>query len=199
METIIQPPSIRPVWYPWLLLLAAWGISPALSAQDPAPSAQLPQSSAWAPFTSVEGRFEVLTPAPMRARADSAQTPIGTLVYHTFICREGLDMTYLVSYCDYPAGSVHSDSLDLLREFFTATLEQALSGVEGGELVYAEDISILGFPGKSWRINAPAKRSVLRTRAFVAANRFYSLQTVMSKGQSLNPNSQRFMESFRIR
>ncbi|MFM8362332.1 MAG: hypothetical protein ACKOA4_06500 [Haliscomenobacter sp.] len=195
MKNNVLKQSIGFAWHPWLLLLLAWGIASALPAQDPAS----PQSSAWAPFTSVEGRFEVLTPAPMRARADSAQTLIGTLVYHTFICREGPDMTYLVSYCDYPAGSVHSDSLDLLREFFMATIEQSLSGVEEGELVYAEDISILGFPGKSWRINAPAKRSVLRTRAFVADNRFYSLQTVMSKGQSLNPNSQRFMESFRIR
>lgn len=178
------------------VILTAWNTT-LLYGQDPAPSAQLKQSAAWESYQSVEGGFGVLTPAPMRHRVDSSLTPIGKLVYHSFICREGADMVYLVSFCDYPEETVHSDSLDLLKEFFQATVEESIVSTEG-ELVYEEDYVFLGFPGKHWRINSAKTKSVIRSRAFVAKNRYYCVQTVMGRGQSLNPNSQRFLESFRL-
>lgn len=183
--------SIIAFWVVQFFLLTA-----AL-AQDPAPSAYVPATNGWGNFESLEGKFGVLTPAPMRHRVDSALTAIGNLTYHSFICREGADMIYLLSYCDYPEGSVHSDSTAFLSEFFQATLDQSVQN-SGGELVYSEGAVIWGFPGKQWRINVPENKQVIRTKVFVVGNRFYTLQTVMSKGQSLNPNSQRFLESFRL-
>lgn len=168
-----------------------------LYAQDPAPSAYVAPTTGWEVFESLEGKFAVLTPAPMRQRVDTAQTAIGRLAFHSFICREGADMIYLLSYCDYPEQTVHADSSALLSEFFVATMDQSVQNA-GGELVYSEDFLWLGYPGKQWRINVPEQKRVIRTKVLVVDNRVYSLQTVMSKGQSLNPNSQRFLESFRL-
>jgi len=64
--------------------------------------------------------------------------------------------------------------------------------------VYAEDALIEGFSGKIWRINVPGSRSVIRSRAFIAADRFYIIRTVASRAKALNPSSDRFLTSFRL-
>ncbi len=180
------------------IVFLAFLIAPGFArAQEPIPSAWLRQSSGWSEFLSVDGGFKVLSPVALRERADTVPTALGNLVYHSFHCKEGAGMVYMVSYCDYPEYSIHEDSVELLKEFFQATMEQAAQSVEG-EIVYQEDRLVLGYPGQVWRINSPKSKSVIRTRAFVAGNRYYAVQTVMMKGESLNPSSERFLDSFRL-
>ncbi|MBV6428612.1 MAG: hypothetical protein KIPDCIKN_03147 [Haliscomenobacter sp.] len=181
----------------WVLFLGLFFVAGFLPAQESIPSAWLKQSSGWSEFLSVEGGFKVLSPAGLRERADTIPTALGNLVYHTFHCKESADMVYMVSYCDYPEYTIHEDSVEMLKEFFQATMEQAAFSVEG-EIVYQEDRAVLGYPGKVWRINSPKSKSVIRTRAFVAGSRYYAVQTVMMKGESLNPSSERFLDSFRL-
>lgn len=168
-----------------------------LTAQDIAPSAWQRETAGWKPFLSEGGRFQVLTPAPMQERVDSAETPLGLLKYHAFICRDGADLRYVVSYVEYPEDAVHEDSTELLQELFQATLEEALS-VTGGELAFQENAEVAGYPGRIWRINVPETRSVIRTRVFVAGSRFYTVQTVSSRNKALNPSADRFLSSFRL-
>lgn len=180
-----------------VLFLGWLSVTGFLYAQEPIPSAWLRQSSGWSEFLSLEGGFKVLSPVALRERADTIPTALGNLVYHTFHCKESADMVYMVSYCDYPDYTIHEDSVDMLKEFFQVTMEQAAFSVEG-EVAYQEDRYVLGYPGKVWRINSPKAKSVIRTRAFVAGSRYYAVQTVMMKGQSLNPSSERFLDSFRL-
>ncbi|MBK6948533.1 MAG: hypothetical protein IPH16_11145 [Haliscomenobacter sp.] len=183
--------------YKQVLFFGLVFVAGLLRAQESIPSAWPRQSSGWSEFLSVEGGFKVLSPAGLRERADTIPTPLGNLVYHTFHCKESADIVYMVSYCDYPEYTIHQDSVDMLQEFFKATMEQAAFSVEG-EIAYQEDQDVLGYPGKVWRINSPKSKSVIRTRAFVAGSRYYAVQTVMMKGESLNPSSERFLESFRL-
>ena len=174
----------------------------ATTAQQPTPILNWNKLESWAVFQSAEGRFSVNAPGPLREKVDSASTPLGAISYHSFICRvgnekNGLSAVYLVSYCDYPESTVHSDSTDLLREFFAATVEESVRSSQG-ELVYQDDASLGLYPGKVWRINRPQDRTVIRTRAFVVNNRFYNVQSVMFGGASMDQSSDRFLESFKV-
>ncbi|RMG78204.1 MAG: hypothetical protein D6714_18500, partial [Bacteroidetes bacterium] len=133
----------------------------------------------WQTFESYEGRFRVLAPGAMTEKIDSIQTDVGTLAYHVFFHqsdnKDADNLFYMVSYCDYPAGSVHSDSTELLAPFFEATLESAAASVDG-KLIYADDIRYDDYPGKFWRIDYLDGQAIIKTKAFLVKNRYYSLQ-----------------------
>jgi hypothetical protein len=182
--------------------LSAW-LSAAL-AQSPVVVAK-PQSweqtAAWQEFNDYNGRFSITTPGPMTAKVDSVKTPLGTLAYHAFFFQPANDnadnAVYMVSYCDYPEGSVHSDSLGLVQDLFDATQESAAMSVNG-EVRYADALNAAGYPGRIWRIDYRDGRASIHTRAFVVANRYYAVQTVCKRDMALNPSSDRFLESFRL-
>jgi hypothetical protein len=182
---------------PHILLLLLWmGILlPAPAAGESWP----PQNDDWKEFKSYEGNFRVLTPAPLKEKIDSIETQIGRLAYHTFFYQSPMNdaenVLYMVSYCDYPEGTVHSDSTEMLEEFFTTTMEAAAESVDG-ELIYSNDVEIGEYPGKFWRINYLRGQAVIKTKAFLVKNRYYAVQTIMFREMSLNPKSNRFMDSF---
>lgn len=180
-----------------VLAFVAWLSMDSLAAQDIAPSAWQQERSGWKPYLSEGGKFQVLVPFEMSETVDSADTPVGKLFNHTFLCKDGPDLNYLITYIDYPPQAIPPDSLELHRELLQATLEEEANS-SGGELVYAEDALIEGFSGKIWRINVPGSRSVIRSRAFIAADRFYIIRTVASRAKALNPSSDRFLTSFRL-
>lgn len=179
--------------------LVVWILLPLClpKAQDIAPSAWQKERSGWKPYLSEGGKFQVLVPFEMKEQVDSADTPVGKLFNHTFICKDGPDLDYVITYVDYPPQAIPPDSIELKRELLQATLEEE-AGSSGGELVYAEDALIEGYPGKIWRINIPDKRAVIRSRAFIAGDRFYIVRTVASRAKALNPSSDRFLSSFRL-
>lgn len=155
----------------------------------------------WEEFRSLEGRFRVLTPGAMRTKTDTMETAIGKLAYHTFFFEDAEQNTenavYLLSYCDYPEGSLHHDSIALVAEFLDATVQESAFSV-AGDVAWSNDIRSGVYPGKSWRVDYKDKRAVIKTRAYVAGNRYYSVQTVMKRERSLNAASDKFLESFRI-
>jgi hypothetical protein len=156
----------------------------------------------WSDFSSIDGLFKVQSPGEMQHKADTVETKIGPLVYHTFFCQEQLEegaenFIYMVSYVDYPAVAVHSDSTDLLADFFEATMDQAAFSI-AGELVYNNPITIQGYPGYIWRINYQNNVGVIKTKALLANNRYYSIQAATVKDLALNPAVDRFLDSFQL-
>ena len=156
----------------------------------------------WQEFKSYEGRFSVLAPGAFQQQVDSIETPVGRLAYHVFFyqpeTKDSADnLIYMISYCDYPPFSLDADSTDLLNEFFEATIESAVESVDG-ELAYASDRPYFRYPGRIWRINYLDGQALIKTRALVAGNRYYALQTATVKNRSLNPASDRFLDSFRL-
>lgn len=165
-------------------------------------SSQLAAQQSWQETSSYEGRFRVLAPGPMLQKVDSIETPVGKLAYHVFFqepeAKDSADnLIYMVSYCDYPAFTLHSDSTELLEEFFETTIESAVESV-GGELAYSSERPYREYPGRIWRIDYLEGQAVIKTRALVAGNRYYALQTATLRSRSLNTASERFMDSFRL-
>lgn len=173
---------------------------PAFSFARPAitlDSTQLPLQL----FTSYEGAFSIKTPAVFQEKTDTIDTALGNIIYHTFYCvatnSNADNQVYMVNYCDYPAGAFPQDSTDLIKAFFEATVEEAASSVRG-DIVYASDISIQGYPGKIWRINYLNEKAVIKTKACLVGNRYYAVQVATQKEKSLNNLADRFLDSFYI-
>lgn len=103
----------------------------------------------------------------------------------------------MLSYCDYPEGSLHHDSSDLVRDFLQATVEESAFSV-AGTVTWSNSISVGRYPGRFWRVDYKDGRAVIKTKAFVAGRRYYSIQTVMRKSRSLNIAADKFLDSFRL-
>ncbi|HMQ46901.1 MAG TPA: hypothetical protein PKA00_05370 [Saprospiraceae bacterium] len=172
----------------WSLIL---GILPLFTiAQEPM----------WRAFSDEAGRFQVYAPDRMEEKLDTIETAVGQLVYHTFFYQptdqQADNLLYLISYCDYPEGAMHSDSVDLVESFFLITLETARESL-GGELIYSDESNYLDYPGKFWRIDYLQGEAVMKTRAFLIGSRYYCLQTATVKARSLNRSSDHFLNSFK--
>ncbi len=155
----------------------------------------------WEEYRSYDGRFRVLSPGAMRPKVDSIATALGTLAYHTFFFEDADKATdnvvYMLSYCDYPEGSLHHDSIELVRDFFKATVEESAFSV-AGDVTWSHDIRLGRYPGIFWRVDYKDGRAVIKTRAYLVRNRYYTIQAVMKKERSLNAAADRFLESFRL-
>ncbi len=166
-------------------------------AQQERPSPQVK----WEPFVSYDGKFQVLAPGPFRTNVDSIATPIGTVAYHSFFHQPSAEnadnVLLMVSYCDYPPRTIHSDSADLVPTFFENTIDAATESVDGN-LVYSDSILLSGYPGRFWRIDYLDDQAVIKTKAFLVKNRFYSVQSIMYRNRSLNLASDKFLNSFEV-
>ncbi len=155
----------------------------------------------WEAQTSVDGRFRVTAPGKLTEKVDTMATPLGEVVYHTFFFQTPVDsadnVLYMVSYCDYPEGALHPDSTELLNEFFDATVDAATESVRG-ELMFNTEVFLDKYPGRYWRIDYRNGKASIRTRAFLAGNRFYTVQTISRSELGINPSTDKFLDSFHI-
>jgi len=160
------------------------------------------QTNGWEWYTSEKGLFTVYTPGTFVEKVEESETAVGKLAYHTFAYQpedqEAADnFIYMISYCDYPEGTIHSDSTELIQEFFEATVDASVSSVRGS-LFYASDIKIGDYPGKIWRVNYGNDKAAIKTKAYVVGNRYYAIQTVTFREKSLNASIDKFLDSFKI-
>ena len=155
----------------------------------------------WQEFTDYEGRFRVLVPQAMEKKENPIETAVGTLTYHSFYYQpteqDPDNLLYLLSYCDYPEGAMHSDSTALLEAFFETTVRGSLASVKG-ELLYANDIEEQGFPGKLWRLVYQDGELSIKTKALMVGHRFYLVQAVGARAKGLSPAVDRYLDSFRL-
>lgn len=157
--------------------------------------------STWEVFQSFDGKFKVLSPGEMIKKENPIKTEIGDLNYITYLYqsieKDPDNLVYMVSYCDYPKYSIHSDSTELVEEFFNTTVETAVESV-GGELSYSSEISLNGFPGKLWRVNYNEGKALIKTKSFLVGNRYYSIQVVSLKEKGINLQIDQFLDSFSL-
>jgi len=155
----------------------------------------------WKPFKDYDGRFSVLAPGELEKRTTEIETDIGTVIYNSFIYQaqdeEEENLVYMVSYCDYPEYTIHSDSTELIESFFGTTVESSVESVQG-ELIYATDINLGTYPGKHWRVNYNDNKAVIKTKAYVVGQRYYSVQAITYKYKSLNQDMDKFLDSFQL-
>ena len=156
----------------------------------------------WREFKSFEGKFRVVVPdGEMTEKVSKIKTALGELPYHTFLNRpkeKSTDnMYYLVNYCDYPKGTFHSDSTDLINEFMATTIESSAKSV-GGSVTYSGDIEQHGSKGKVWRVQYNGDRALIKSKCYLVGDRFYMIQTMMLREKAVNPTADKFLDSFQF-
>ncbi|MEM1357106.1 MAG: hypothetical protein AAGF89_02855 [Bacteroidota bacterium] len=162
------------------------------------------QAQHWEELNELDGRFRLLAPSSLTHAIDSIDTALGRQVYHTFHLQspypdQSENVIYALSYVDYPPGTLHHDSLDFVTEFLNNSVEEAAEAL-GGELIYASDKDISGFPARQWRIDYPSKGRLAsaRTLAGVAGNRYYELKVFSLRSAGVSKSGDRFFDSLRL-
>lgn len=158
----------------------------------------------WTELNELDGRFSLIAPDVLTHDIDSVETAMGVQAYHTFHLqapdyKRAENIIYALSYVDFPEGTIHHDSLELVTEFLLGTEEEALRAV-GGETIYAADKLLFGYPSRQWRIDYPSKGGVAsaRTLAIVAGNRYYELKVFSRSDKGVNKSADKFFDSLRI-
>lgn len=159
--------------------------------------------SDWTYFTSAEGRFKIFAPSELQnqEQIQAIETSLGTLEYHTFYHQptkgETKDFIFILSYVDYPDALLLSDSTDLVNEFFSTTIEAASENLNG-ELKYENPLELSDYPGRIWRIDYNEGEAIMKTKAYVVGNRYYSLQVAVNSDKRFNSHIDLFLNSFEL-
>ena len=155
----------------------------------------------WEVFKSYDGKFQILSPGEMVEKINPIKTEVGEMKYITYIhqseSKAADNLVYMISYCDYPENSIHSDSTDLVNEFFETTVSTAVESVHG-ELQYSTEINLGDYPGRLWRINYNEGNALIKTKSFLVGRRYYSVQAITLKDRSMNLSMDKFLDSFSL-
>lgn len=167
---------------------------------DPRKSWELTEAK-WEEIRDYDGRFRVISPATFREKRDTIDTPLGELVYHTLFVAPESDKAenevYMISYVDYPEGALPADSTDLINALLDETQEAAVASVRG-EMMFSQEGFQQSFPYRYWRIDYLNGRGSIRTKAIVADDRIYTVQTVTQRSYGINHSTDRFIDSFYV-
>lgn len=156
----------------------------------------------WQPFVSLEGGFQILAPGDLQHKVQEIETEMGTIDYHTYFLATTGDsvgnFVYMVSFYRAESLEIPKDSVDLLKDFFDVTVEQAAQSVSGEVVIYDDLIYRYKYPGRFWRIHYNEGASVLKTRVYLIDGTFYSIQVATDASSSLSDDIDRFLDSFKL-
>jgi len=155
----------------------------------------------WEEFVSIDGKFRIMMPGTVTKKVNEIDTPIGKLSYHTVLHQpvdeKSDNLVYMVSYCEYPLNAIHSDSIYMVKDFFETTVNTAVESVDG-VLQYSSEINLRDYPGRIWKLSYNEGKALIKTKAFLIKNRYYSIQTITLQEKSLNISTDRFLDSFEL-
>ncbi len=151
-------------------------------------------------FTPFGEDFSVQSPCQMKRDAKEIMTDIGRLSHVSYSCgpqKEDKNFAYIISYVDYPEGTFHPDSLDLISEVLSESVEQQAEHL-GGNVIYSADMDDLGFKGQLYRIAYKDAKIFVKGRVFLIGDRIYHLQVFALAENSLNDAMDVFLNSFAL-
>ena len=154
----------------------------------------------WERYVSKEGKFSIMTPGTLTEQLDTAQTAIGPVVCNNLFYHQKTDTTqtiYTLSYCDYPAETLHSDSTELVDLYFSSTVE-SMQNTLGGELLYQTTDRVYQYPAHLWKISYDENKKNAKFKTIMVDNRLYVLQVRTTDQPVTRKDANRFLDSFRI-
>jgi hypothetical protein len=154
----------------------------------------------WVLFVDPEGRFEVRMPEDIEESSQIIVTPIGDLKYISLSSDEkvGDDIVqYNLSFCDYPAGTFHEDSTELISLFLDETIAASVTSVTG-ELIYEDVARGRKQQGRIWKVVSEGHNRHFKNMALLDGDRFYNLQVIMPPEKTLDNNANEFFNSFKV-
>jgi len=155
----------------------------------------------WTVFTSENGGFAVLSPAPLDLNVQSIPTQAGEIQLHTYTHKVA-DSTqqvflYSVTYYEYPEVLIPSDSTEMVEQFFSETLSAIADRLEG-QIVYSEPIASSDYPTRLTRISYQNDSYALKNKMVLANNRFYLIEVFSTSDQVVDNSINKFIDSFKL-
>lgn len=154
----------------------------------------------WILFVDPEGRFEVRMPEGIDESSRMIATPIGDLKYISLSSKEMIDeevVQYNLSFCDYPDGTFHPDSIELIRLFLDETIDASVESV-GGSLIYKDEARTRRETGAVWKVSSEQHNVQFKNMALLDGDRFYNLQVIIPPEKTLDNNADEFFDSFKL-
>lgn len=170
-----------------LPILCLWLSIPLFSQQN------------WQKFSPSGQNFEILSPGEMKNGEKNILTDIGSIQPVTWL-HQGTsgdpNYLYLVSYIDYAEGTFHQDSTEMIHELMDVSIETQVKTLSG-DLVYKSDAPFGMYPGVIFRASYNKNSAVVKGRIILIRNRLYILQVYTLSEKSLNPEMDKFLDSFK--
>jgi hypothetical protein len=147
----------------------------------------------------VDGGVELTVPDTLKLRPRVGNTDLGDIILYQYYLRKeihGQIVKFAFQFCDYPEGTLHHDSLELIQLFYEATAEESAKSVLG-KLEYSSTVDILGYPGLVWRVSFDKDKGLIKSKAFVKGRRYYNLKVEYPRKMSLDPVIDQFLDSIK--
>jgi len=145
--------------------------------------------------------FSIKAPGTFLEKYQQVPTDLGSLevltYYHQPDIENPKNYLYLINYIEYPAGSLHHDSLDMVKDLFSKSIEEFNFSV-GGKLIYQTPFLDERPPHSIFRSEYDDGFKIVKAKMIVDKNRFYFLQVFTTKPHSLNKGVDDFLESFML-
>lgn len=155
----------------------------------------------WQKFSPPGQTFEVLSPGEMKNGEKNILTDIGSIQPVTWL-HQGTagdpNYLYLVSYIDYAEDTFHKDSTEMITELMDVSIETQVKTLSG-DLVYKSDAPFGIYPGVIFRASYNKNSAVVKGRIILIRNRLYILQVYTLSEKSLNPEMDKFLDSFKTK
>lgn len=155
----------------------------------------------WHPFEPVNGNFVVLMPGVPEMKEKIVNSAVGEikLIMYMYQPPSGTDdnVAYAVSYMDYPADKITSDSTTLIKDFFDNARDGSIKAIQG-KLLTEEIIKYKNFPGREQRVDFRNGMAIIKYRHYLVNNRVYTLQVITPTDNNFNKSINKFLDSFNL-
>ena len=154
----------------------------------------------WQIYKPDDDSFSVLLPCQAETGLKNLLTDVGILEVKTVMCQADDDhpnRLYLINYTDYPEGSFHPDSSELIQEFFDITIAQHVRDLNG-EVIYQAENNLGKYPGRIYRAVYNKGNTFVKSVIYLVNDRFYSIQVYALLPRSINNAMDTFINSFKI-
>lgn len=155
----------------------------------------------WTVFTSENGGFTIMTPAPLDLAVQSIPTHVGDIQLYTYT-HKVVDSTaqvfqYSVTYYEYPEILIPSDSTEMVTQFFDETLSAIAERIDG-HIVYSEPVPFRDYPAMLTRISYQDDKFALKNKLVLANNRFYLIEVFSTSDKVVDNDINKFIDSFKL-
>ena len=147
-----------------------------------------------APFVSKAGKFSVALPAKPSEKSRKIKVGDREQDLHVFSV-EQKDRAYVVTYIDYPKGTIGDD-----KDKFLAGVVERNVGLLKGKVAAEEKITLgkAKHPGRDVRVDLPDKKQLYRARVFLVGDRVYQIVVLGPEEFVKGKEIDEYLKSFEV-
>jgi hypothetical protein len=153
------------------------------------------KDAVWKEFTSKDGGFVVTMPGTPKEDKKNRRTASGPVELVLYIVeRKQEETVFVAGYCELPEAVVKGATADKRMEY---ARRRVLADIKG-KLLKEKKITLGTHPGRELHIGIEGG-GVVRQRLFAVKDKLYQLLVVGPKAKALSKDSDRFMDSFKLK